>query len=200
MFGGYVVILLIGFAAAVFVPDPFVPDQGITAGDKLDSKVLQKEDSDLQVAALEGKIDQFDSKWKKKEFNFAYQGKLLNIVVPNNESSDVLIVADRKGTNDDQIEASYYKTRATMNDREITRMLPQIDVKLVENQLTIQQEKNTLKYSQFMNVFPIRQFTGDSMYEHSASFSGGQSIIYLRIPKDLQLNPQENLNFEYVAK
>lgn len=197
IFGGYAIILLIGASAASFVPEKMV-----NLGKKVDMKALEKESSALNVAALEGKIDQLDSKWKRKAWSFDYHEKMLNIADPNDRAGNVMIVAERKSINDDQIEASYYQTRAALNAREITSgtLTPPIDVELDGNQLTIQQKTRKLNDSQFTNVFPIRQFTGEKWFEQDPLFTDGQSILYLQIPKDLHLNPQENLNFEYAVK
>ena len=100
IFGGYFCVLLISVSLA-----EFVPEQGITAGNQVDSKVLEKDNSDIHVAALEGKIEKLDSTWKRKVWRFDYQGTQLNIVVPSDGSSDVMIVAERKEINDNSIEA-----------------------------------------------------------------------------------------------
>lgn len=194
MFGGYVVILLLstGFAS-------FVPEQKMNPGNKVDTDRLNNEGAEFETKALEGKVDQLDSKWKRKAWSINYQGQQLHIVASSDNYSDVMIIAERKATNDNQIEATFYQSTVAINNHEIAQR-PQLEVVLADDGLVLRQRRAQLSYTQFVNTFPISQFNGETMFSHSGSFYESQSFLYLKIPKDLEVIPQENLHFEYVVK
>ncbi len=60
------------------------------------------------------------------------------------------------------------------------------------------QENLTLEFTQFQQAFPINQFTGKSGFSHSHNFYEGISVLYLKVPKDLKINAQSELNVQYV--
>jgi hypothetical protein len=107
---------------------------------------------------------------------------------------------ERKNTNDDKIEAVAYRTRSSMNDMDISKLINPIRVKLVGNLLTLQAPKQAkLKLSMFNNVFAVTQFSSEaSLFKHHSSFYDGQSILYMRIPKDLELINKSDLNIQFV--
>ena len=46
--------------------------------------------------------------------------------------------------------------------------------------------------------FPVRQFTGESLFNHS--FSSGEQLIYLKIPNDLKLIADDVVILENVEQ
>lgn len=195
IFGAYIIILLIAAALSTFIPE-----KEMNNGKKADMNRLTKQEDELNTAASAGKIGKYDSKFLRKSWNFTYSDHQLTLAAPNDQSTDILIVAERKSSNDGKIEASFYKTGIALDDREITWPVAPPLVELAGNRMNIKEKLTKIIYTVFTNSFPIRQFTGESNFSHGSSFDDGASILYLRIPKDLRLNPQENLNLEYVGK
>lgn len=198
MFGGYIIILLIATILSAFISEPKYMN-----GKKEDMQQLAKEEEDLNSAATKGQIKSLGAKYKKKTWNFDYHGKQLNIAIRSDHAdpgntvpNDILIVVERKSTNDGKIEAGFYKTDAAINEQVITFPVTPPVVKLAGNSLTIQNKITEINYNQVTNAFPIRQFTGENSANGFSFFEGG-SILFLRIPKDLQLTPHENLNLQY---
>jgi hypothetical protein len=194
IFAGYLAILLI-----CVVLDSVLPAKGMLEWKVVRTGDLEKENANLYDAALKGRIDKVDPKLKVKNWNFDFHDQKLTAVVQNNEVLYNQVVIERKKTNDDKIEAVYYKTRSSMNNMDITQLVNPIALKLAGDQLTlIPPQRSKTKFSEFANVFSINQFTGEKTFSHSSNFVEGQSILYLRIPKDLQLVANDNLNIEFV--
>ncbi|WP_066069100.1 hypothetical protein [Neobacillus soli] len=193
--GGYLAVLLI--CAGIDMVHPF---KGMADLKKVNTEKLNKESTDLYDAAVAGRIDTVDSKYIDKKWDLSFEDQKLNIAVENDEYFYTQIFVDRKNSNDDKIEAIFYKTRASANGMDITKLTHPIRLELAGNTLFLKNPKKVkLEFTTFNNVFTVNQFTGeDSLFSHHSEFSGGQSILYLRIPKDLQLIDKSNLNLEYV--
>ena len=83
------------------------------------------------------------------------------------------------------------------------RMTFQINLFLIswsyrENTLTITPKEQNIRLSISSASFPVRQFTGESIFNHS--FSSGDQVLYLTIPNDLQLQADEGIMLEYVGE
>jgi hypothetical protein len=190
--GGYVTILLI-----CFILDTLNPSKEMADLKRLHGKDLMKENTQLYNAAVEGKIDKVGDKYIDKKWNFNFNGEKLNLVAENGGSFDTQIVVERKKTNDGKIDAAYYKARSSINDMEITNMTYPIGVKLMGDTLMLANQKEVkIKFSQFENVFSIKQFSGENWFSHHSDFTEGQSVLYLRIPKNLELINQSEINLE----
>jgi hypothetical protein len=195
IFSSYVVILLAGLVFASVHPSIIMD-----SWKKSDSEDFEREGLDLYDAAVEGKIDLVDNKFLRKKWDFNLQDKKLNLAVENDEYLNTSIIVERKNTNDGKLDAVFYQTGSSVNGMDISELANPPGLELAGDQLIIiKPEEGEFKYSEFANVFSISQFTGEaSLLEHHSNFTGGQSILYLRIPKDLKLIDNSNLNLEFV--
>jgi len=193
--GGYVAILLICTGVSPLLPD----SKEIKYKFISDSHDLDKESTKLYEEAIEGNIDSIDNKFINKKWNLDYGGQELTIATENDELISTAIMVERKNTNDGKIEALHYKTRSTVNNMEITELENPLRIELNENTLTIMNpEKVVLKFSQFQQAFTVNQFTGEKPFSRATHFNGGTSILYLKIPKDLKLIDQSNINYQFI--
>ncbi|HEY2420123.1 MAG TPA: hypothetical protein VGI04_01825 [Neobacillus sp.] len=194
IFVGYLAILLLCVVLDMVLPAKGMPDWKVVR-----TIELEKESEDLYYAALEGRIDKVDHKFIVKKWSFDYHNQQLNIEVPNNEALNIQVMIEKKKTNDDKIEAVFYRTRSSMNDKDISGIAKPISLELNKDLLTLlPPQRGAVKFTEFTNAFPVKQFTGEKKFFDSTNFFDGQSILYLRIPKDLQLVDQSNLNIEFV--
>ncbi|MFF2446972.1 hypothetical protein ACFVSW_07695 [Neobacillus sp. NPDC058068] len=195
IFSSYVVILLAGMVFASVHPSIIIDGWKKASGEDFDREGLE-----LYDAAVEGKIDQVDSKFLRKKWDFNLQDKKLNLVVQNDEYLNTSIIVERKNTNDGKLDAVFYQTGSSVNGMDISELANPPGLKLAGDQLIIMKPKEgKFEYSEFANVFSISQFTGEaSLFEHHSDFTGGQSILYLRIPKDLELHDQSNQDIQFV--
>jgi hypothetical protein len=190
--GGYIGILLISAGLITFLPTDEMSKMKIAP-----TSDLEKENTDLYNAAINGKIDNIDPKYIDKKWSLNYDDPQLEVVV--DENLNIQIIVERKIKNDDKIEAVMYKTRSNMNDRDITSLTNLPSVKLGRNQLMIiKPNLAKIEISEFKNVFSIRQFSGEKIFSHHTGFFEGQSILYLQIPKDLELVDKTNLYIQFV--
>ncbi|MCL6572745.1 MAG: hypothetical protein K6T88_13845 [Bacillus sp. (in: Bacteria)] len=193
--GGYLAVLL---ACTVLVT--INPGKEMDDGKMIPIEDQEKENLNFYDSAKAGRIDTVDSKFINKKWDLNYPDQKLNVALVNAEFLETQIFVERKKTNDGQIEAFYYKTRTSVNGIDITKMTNPISLNLAGNNLAIRNPKKvTLEFSMFNHAFTVRQFTGgDSLFErHSYTYEGG-SILYMRIPKDLELIYKENLNLQFV--
>lgn len=161
---------------------------------------IEKEGIALVNAAAAGKISTIDSNFIEKKWDFDFREQKLNVGIENGEFISTQIFVERKKTNDHKIDAVSYKTRSTVNDMDVTKLTNPLLLKLVGNTLLINNPKKAkLEFSMFNNVFSVNQFTGeDSLFRHQSSFFEGQRILYLRIPKDLDLINKPDMNIQFV--
>ncbi|WHY78219.1 hypothetical protein QNH20_03360 [Neobacillus sp. WH10] len=194
IFSGYVAVLLI-----CVVLDTVHPVKIVDEWKKVDTKVLEKESTVLYDTALAGKIANEGGEFLRKKWNFDYNGQQLNIAAIQDEYLNTSVVVERKNHNDGKIEAAYYQTRSSVNGMDITELANPPGLELAEDGLLLRNpKKSKIKFSEFTNVFSVKQFTEEDFFGHDSHFSEGQSILYLRIPKDLELIDKTNINLNYV--
>jgi hypothetical protein len=193
MFVGYLSILLICSGLS-----PLLPKGEITY-QKVDADQLERDSTELYEAAIQGKIENVDSKYMVKTRNFDYPEKQLNIEVDNEDFLSTSIFVERKTINDGKIEALHYQTGSGLNDMAISDLMQPLGINIDKNTLRLENpEKIKLEFSQFQQAFPISQFTGKGDFGDTNNFIDGTSILYLKIPKDLELNTTNEIALEYV--
>ncbi|WHY86908.1 hypothetical protein QNH39_03265 [Neobacillus novalis] len=195
IFSGYVAILLICVVLAAIQPAKIVEGR-----EKVDSGELESESLNLYEAVKEGKINQVDKKLIRKQWQFTVTGKKLSIAFDNDEYQNISIIVERKQTNDGTLEAVFYKTSSSVNGMEISELANPPGLTLTGDSLTIKNPKaSKLAFTEFSSPFSVSQFTGEaSLFDHDTDITHGQSILYLRIPKDLELLDQSNQDIQFV--
>ena len=193
MFVGYLSILLVCTGLS-----PMLPKGEITY-QKVDVNQLERDSNELYEAAIQGNIENVDSKYFVKTRNFDYTEKQLNIAVVNEDFLSASIFVERKTTNDGKIEALHYQTGSGLNEMSISDLMQPLGINIDKNTLMLENpEKTKLEFSQFQQAFPINQFTGKGDFSDTNNFYGGTSILYLKIPKDLELNNTYEIDLQYV--
>lgn len=195
IFSGYVAVLLICVVLAAVHPAKIVEGQK-----KVDSGESERESLNLYEAVKEGKINQVDKKLIRKQWQFTVTGEPLTIAFDNDEYQNISIVVERKQTNDGTLEVVFYKTSSSVNGMEIAELANPPGLTLTGDSLTIKNSKaSNLAFTQFSSPFSVSQFTGEaSLFDHDTDITHGQSILYLRIPKDLELHDQSNQDIQFV--
>lgn len=193
IFVGYLSILLICTGLS-----PLLPKGEITY-QKVDGNQLERDSNELYEAAIKGNIETVDSEYIVKTRKFNYTEKQLNIAILNDDFLSASIFVERKTSNDGEIEALQYQTGSGINDLSISDLLQPLKINIDKNTLILENpEKLTLEFSQFQQAFPIKQFTGKGDFGDSSHFINGTSILYLKIPKDLELTTTNEIALEYV--
>jgi hypothetical protein len=132
-----------------------------------------------------GEIAEIDPTYLLEERNFDhYSNKSIRIVPNTNNGPQVFV--ERKEKADSTIEVAIYSTGLVVDSLDFTSLLKPSEVELTDNILTINSIYQEFNFAIAGNGYPIRQFTGESMFEHH-SFRSGDSFVYLRIPSDLEI-------------
>ncbi|MGJ7922066.1 hypothetical protein [Neobacillus sp. LXY-4] len=194
IFAGYVVILLISAGIVTLLPVNKMTYEKID-----NSEDLSKENEELYYAAVEGRINEVNPALINKQWTFNYSEKTLHIEVEKEGEFYNQIVVEKKETNDQKIEAVFLKSRSVVNDWDVTKLINPIRVRLTGDTLKIiNPEFVKIEFSQLGSVFAINQFTGTGWTNNNSSFIDGQSILYLKIPKDLELIEKKYVNLQFV--
>ncbi|GIN86645.1 hypothetical protein J6TS2_30310 [Heyndrickxia sporothermodurans] len=193
----YIGILFLSIILYAFIPNP----KGLNVNRANEAK-MEEQSQQVYDLVAHGKIDQInpallDKKWEK---NFPH--KQLHLKVDNNEYLNLTILVERKATNDDKVEGIFTKPQMTVSGLDITSKLKSQQLEWLNDTVTfIQPEPVELKFSVFEKEFFITQFTEKTMEHdrHSTDLSG-QTLLYLRIPKDLTIVSDEDLiSIEYIG-
>lgn len=200
-FGNRIRWILVGYISILIICtglSPLLPKGEITYKE-VDVNQLERDSRELYEAAIQGNIENVDSEYILKTWNLDYSEKQLNIVVTNEEFLNAVIIVERKNDNDGKIEAAFYKTGSSINDMAISELDKPLRIEMRNNTWKLQNpEKLNLEFSQFQHAFPIKQFTGKGNFIDSNNFYEGPSILYLKIPKDLELNATSEIDLQYV--
>jgi hypothetical protein len=140
-------------------------------------------------SAQKGAIHELEGVTRNGEWEFSYTDEKLQLIKGDTVTS-IEVFAERKDTNDNKIEVSSYATDLMIEGVVIKDSLKPPGVELSGNNLRIIQPKITeLKYAMFDKEFTISQFTSEP--NKSVRYGGnavmGNQILYLRIPKDLEV-------------
>lgn len=188
--GGYIGSLLIFTILGTFLP---TNDMKVAY-----TSDLEKEYTNLYNLIMQGKTDKIDRKFVDKKLTFQYDDHELEVVA--NDGYNLQIIVEKKENDDDKIEAVLYKTRSNINNMDISSLANSSDIELVGNKLVeIKPKKVKIEISQFKNPFTVRQFTSEKLFDSNGTIlHQGQSILYLRIPRDLKLDIKTNSDVQFV--
>ena len=192
--GAYLAILIISM-----VISNVLPVKGLTELEKVNSNVLDQESTSLYDAAIAGNINQYDQKFLLKSWDFKFKQQQLEITTNNDTSYNITFIVERKGQNDGHIEIGFYMTRSEVNGVDISKLVHPPGLEITGNRLRLtNSSKNQLRLSQFSNVFTVKQFNGENFFGHESYSSEGQAILYLKVPQNLKIIKNSDLNLEYV--
>lgn len=147
----------------------------------------------VEEAMMNGQLDDVEpvASWE-----FPYHANDLHIQADDDEQ---WITVERKSENDGVIEAKYI-TQTMMDGIDITERIPSIEVELEKDTLTLMGNGEvTLNFAQFQKEFVISQFTGKKSGDMDFS-SSDTRILYLKIPKDLNLVYEEDIYIDYIGE
>lgn len=135
-----------------------------------------------------GKEEEIPVEFMREKWNFSYSNEELTVETQENMINGINIFLERKEENDGDIDVLFFQTPSSVEGIKVTpSSLP--DIQQVNSTLRITNMNNTrLKYSTFKEEFPFRKATEISGFIDSSSISLGRTLLYLRVPKDLELN------------
>ncbi|UOE96203.1 hypothetical protein [Alkalihalobacillus sp. LMS39] len=192
LFSFYVIVLVIGCITAFFIPVKQV-NSVETYTDEENTKATEE----FYDNVYSGQIEDIENIQQLQYEQFSYQGSELHMKLQEDEFIDEVIVVEQKQTNDELVEVAYYSTRTLASDAVYS-----------QTPFFVTQEQNTLLFSFPEQVeiefaatkqpFTVSQFSGEDWFSYSYRHLIGQNVIYVKIPKDVQLIVGEDFPVYYM--
>lgn len=190
VWGIYISFLLLAVAILYLLPRTgFLPSA--TARSDIFSKVFE--------AAQKGRLDHTKGLIAKRQWSFTSSGDLLTLT----NDSDTMIMVQRKSGNDGKIDAAYYPgqciayfgAQGIQNRIDFSNMIEPPSLVLEDNKLTVTNpHPYYIDLAIFKPDFTVSQFSSGNTASGSGSDLPG-GVILLRIPKNLKLDAQGNLQY-----
>lgn len=195
--GGYIAILLLSLILSTFIPFKDTP-----IIERINEKWLNKQENELLNKAYQGKIDDINPNLIVQKWEKDYHYKELKFAVQSEDFLDTTIVVERKPTDDGKIEGILFKTNSIINGIDVTNIIQPVHLGWLNDQLTFSQpEPFYLDYTLYDKEFTVKQFTGEfSLMDGDANTYLGTQLLYLRIPKSLDIVYEDEINIEYVGQ
>ncbi|WP_158736847.1 hypothetical protein [Alteribacillus sp. YIM 98480] len=192
LFGGYAAVLL--FSSALFF---LIAGEDNGTDEEISAEIAEQEAQKLQAAAREGKDEDINKDYRKKQWTFEYEESQLSIETPDNSVNGTDILMERKEENDQVIEADYYQTPSSIEGK-MAEPARNPSIQQTETALIIRNpEEDRLEYSAFKEEFPFNQGSEKINVFENSSLVLGSTLIYLRVPKDLNVN-MDSYQVQYV--
>jgi len=199
---GYIALLCI-----VHVAYALIPEERFTEIEPVVEKDPLKKYDELYETVRAGKGEEADASLVEKRWEKQYPFKALYI---KNDREDLdwhfSIVIERKKTNDGKIEGVLYKNAAEVKLSGFTTVIPlrPPQLKWDEDQFIIRPQKLHVHYAFFDMDDVTKQFLGrkNEQNDGHGSFEGSAfpyHLIYLRIPKDVSVINESNMNVELIG-
>ncbi|HEY4552569.1 MAG TPA: hypothetical protein VIG80_05205 [Bacillaceae bacterium] len=148
---------------------------------------------------LEGRIDSVAAAYIKDEWDFEVTGNSLRIFGPSEHYSDVEIVVERKQEEDGRVEG-FSIAHAAVDGMDLTSEMVRIGVEPTGDTLTIINSGETrLDFQVIKKDFVVNQFTGEKSSVELGHSMTSRQILYLRIPRNLDLVNDQGLFLNYVG-
>jgi hypothetical protein len=192
----WLLIIYIGVLLLSTAIIPFISDERMERDTK-EQVDIDKAMNELDKNLREGKLDQIDDQYFLKKNIFTdYKSQTLRIVSRSEYGPQIFV--KRQKSNDSTIESFTYVNGFYIGGDDFSDKLIPYKLELSEDKLTITPKEQNIRLSISIASFPVRQFTGESIFNHS--FSSGDQVLYLHIPSDLQLQADEGIMLEYVGE
>ncbi|MPW26466.1 hypothetical protein GC105_11760 [Alkalibaculum sp. M08DMB] len=176
----YVFLLLVGIILYAFIPS-----------EKYEYMEFKENHESYQPntsfdAIYEGMIDKNIKIGDK--FTFNYTDDTLEVSANKDEEFSLTIVVEKKDTNDEVIELTNYLNTTIVDNIDFTETIPSVDAKISGNTLILQEPDTVeITISKLKKEFTISQFTSESHMDNIGHGFNGESLLYIKIPKDLEL-------------
>lgn len=192
----WLLIIYIGVLLLSTAIIPFISDERMERDTK-EQVDIDKEMNELDKKLREGKLDQIDDQYFLGKNIFTdYKNQTLRIVSRSEYGPQIFV--KRQKVNNSTIESFTYVNGFYIGGDDFSDKLIPYKLELSEDTLTITPKEQNIRLSISTASFPVRQFTGESIFNHTSS--SGDQVLYLTIPSDLQLQADEGIMLEYVGE
>ena len=188
--------LILIYAFVLLAASAIVPfmSKELTELDAQERQDSEKMFSELTEKLENGQAEKIDPRYILVEHSFDAENQTVKIA--SQLESSPMIYVKRKDVNDGKIEAVIFQHPFIIDGADFSEVLEPYELTFEDNLLTIRSEQQRLKLSVMHSPFPVRQLTNVSMMHHSSS--RGDQLIYLQLPRGLELKNDESLYVRYV--
>lgn len=199
--GCYILLLFLAQLFFYTLPNRDFPNKGVSPSD---INKAHQDVSNFFVQLSEGKLSENKGVTINGQWNFNYNGNTLELDSADPQyTGSWSIYVERKNSNDNKIEVRNYSTKIILNGIYYTSMIKSPEVILEGNKLHLMKPgTSNIQSVKFIKEFTVRQFTGgEGMFGGVDQMDTvmGMNVLFLRIPKDLQLSVNDKMiNITYV--
>lgn len=152
----------------------------------------------LSEKIYNGSFAELDEKYVTEQWSFDYEGDELNLETVGNSINGIQLLVDVKSKNDNQIDVTFYQTPTYVEGIDVTDKIKPPLVNLSNKTLTMAKPREfELDFTAFKKVFPMNQFTGED-WGMEDSFMRGEHLLYLQVPKGINIQQGDGLWIEYI--
>ncbi len=192
---GYILLLLVSPLLVKMLPVENLADMKMKTVSEKDL-VNQR---DLFAQVLEGRPEQAEGAFVLEQWEFPFNGSLINVEFPEYEFETI---AERKDRADGKIEVVSYATKTIVELIDFSeRMMPH-RVTLGDNILKVDApERLDVELGMFGREFVVSQILGEpaigkfTMSERHSRTTPGLLLLYLRIPTDVEVQSKKPITF-----
>lgn len=187
----YVVIMLLGTGFYYTIPKTNLV-KGMAG-----TEIKESVDLKLQYEFLENPKLLTDKamqeKHKIRSYTFDYKDQELGFRFEEQEH----IVLERKEAEDNKIEVYWYPGVQYVNGVDLSHLIKEPEVNLVDKKLIIKFEKQRFNFTKFSKDVVLNQFIKDSNKEQDRGIMGSlnSGVIYIKVPKNLNITGEEQYKF-----
>lgn len=197
----YFGVLVLAMAVYIFLPKDYYYFEMDGQYYEVDQANLETEYGDdyfsFYEVVAEDKIDEIEDVYIEETWEFDYEDDTLT--VRGSDYFPISTFVEEKEVDDDKIEITLYRTKATVEGIDISDQIKLPKLSLKENQLFFTPpERLEMSFYRLDKEAVITQFTGNPWYDfnHRISKTGAQ-MLYIKVPKDLKIE-EDNVYIDYV--
>ncbi|MFC0472549.1 hypothetical protein ACFFHM_19200 [Halalkalibacter kiskunsagensis] len=155
----------------------------------------------FQEAARNGTLDSLEESFVVEDWRIEYEEPTIHLNTRNNNHMGVSMFAERKETNDGEIEVYYYTSQSSVEGIDITEEISRINLEVEgETMMFMRPTPVDLRFAKFTKEFTITQFTGERQTFDQHFTAMAPEILYLKIPKDLEIVDYADFYIQEVVK
>ncbi|MQR95970.1 hypothetical protein [Fictibacillus phosphorivorans] len=185
---GYIMILAIATVISLSVLPSYKNDQKVATAAEMNK--IENAQNRAVNNLYSGNLDDLDRAFsEKKKWSFPFNEKSLDIVLTEGETGIMSVFAERKNTNDGEIEASYFVGKSYIDGVDFTNELHPPELLLNGQQLTVNNPTLvTVSFSRFSPGFAYSQFSeGGHFSQENRSSVIGRDFILLKVPNEIEI-------------
>ncbi len=145
--------------------------------------------SEFYHAADKGRLEEMEAVHTIEKWEFEYHGSDIKVTDARGEQPNMAVWVQIKDHEDGIIEAAFYTTGNVVNGFDFTHEIrPPIIEQRGDRLIVTKPEPYKIEYFSYTKEFTIRQFYGPYGLGHSSGSLFGPDILFLKIPKNIQID------------